>query len=139
MEFFLNLRDGKGWGFDVDKRLDRESMESNLRHAYQASLLGLFFHVTLTPNSLLSSCKSNRLSYPCKPCVPSIPLYIYRPSGYYKVRIEDLYLALRNVIKLYYASLKSRFSKVQSCLNILNEFERHQNHTQFSELYVPIE
>ena len=26
-------------------------MESNLRHGYQASLLGLFFHVTLTPNT----------------------------------------------------------------------------------------
>ena len=58
--------------------------------------------------------------YPVYPCIPSIPMYMYmyRPSGYYKVRIEDLYLALRNVIKLYYASLKSRFSKVQSCLNI---------------------
>ena len=62
-----------------------------------------------------------------------------RPSGSYKVRIEDLYLALRNVIKLYYASLKARFSKVQSCLNILNEFERRHNHTRFTELYVPIE
>ena len=68
--------------------------------------------------------------YPVYPCISSIPLYMYRPSGYYKVRTEDLHLALRNVIKLYFASLKSRFSKVQSCLNILNEFERHHNHTR---------
>ena len=129
-------------------------MESNLRHGYQASFLELFFHVTLTPNSLLPSYKSNRLSYPCIPCTPSIPLYSQYTPAYpvyprtcidlpditrYVLKTFIWHLEIINVIKLYYASLKSRSPKVQSCLNILNEFERHHNHTRFTELYVPIE
>ena len=57
-------------------------MESNLRHGYQASLLGLLFHVTPTPNSLLPSYKRNRLSYPCIPCTPSICRGILGIQGY---------------------------------------------------------
>ena len=112
------------------------------------------YSFALTPNSLLPSYKRNRLSYSCIPCTPSIHLYTQYTPAYpvypstctcidlpditRYVGIEDLYLALRNVIKLNDASLKSRFSKVQSCLNILNEFEPHHDHTRFTELYVPI-
>ena len=39
MEIFLNLRDGKWVGILRRDGLDRESLESNLRHGYQASLL----------------------------------------------------------------------------------------------------
>ena len=81
----------------------RESTDSNLKRGYQASLQGLFFHVTLTPNSLLPSYKSNRLSYPCIPCTPRIPLYTQYAPAYpvYPCTCIDLPDLTRNVLKTF--------------------------------------
>ena len=125
----------QGVGMWRRERLNRESMESNLRHGYQASLLGLFFHVTLTPNSLLPSYKSNRLSYPCIPCTPSIPLYTQYTPAYpvYPCTCIDLPDITRYVLKTFIWHLEMSSSYIMppwNLKNILNEFERHHNHTR---------